>query len=67
MNDSTKTNDITKTDENGTFTIPMKVLDGTTGELKEIIDLSFTREDIREARENMNLITVPHYSLGVIG
>lgn len=41
MNDNTKTND--------TFTIPMEVLDGTTGVLKETIDLTFTREEIREA------------------
>ena len=43
MNDNTKTND--------TFTIPMEVLDASTGELKETIDFTFTREEIREACE----------------
>ena len=42
-------NDNTKANENDTFTIPMEVLDGSTGELKEIIDLTFTRKEIREA------------------
>lgn len=42
-------NDNTKANENDTFTIPMEVLDGSTGELKETIDFSFTREEIREA------------------
>lgn len=41
MNDNTKAND--------TFTIPMEVLDGSTGELKESIEFTFTREEIREA------------------
>lgn len=42
-------NDNTKANENDTFTIPMEVLDGSTGELKETIDLTFTRKEIREA------------------
>lgn len=42
-------NDNTKANENDTFTIPMEVLDGTTGELKETIDFTYTREEIREA------------------
>lgn len=42
-------NDNTKANENDTFTIPMEVLDGTTGELKETIEFTFTREEIREA------------------
>lgn len=41
--------DNTKANENDTFTIPMKVLDGSTGELKETIEIAFTREEIREA------------------
>lgn len=41
MNDNTKAND--------TFTIPMEVLDVSTGEHKETIDFTFTREEIREA------------------
>ena len=44
-------NDNTKANENDTFTIPMEVLDGSTGVLKETIDLTFTREEIREACE----------------
>lgn len=40
MNDNTKAND--------TFTIPMEVLDGSTGKLKETIEFTFTREEIRE-------------------
>ena len=42
-------NDNTKVDKNDTFTIPMEVLDGSSGELKETIEFSFTREEIREA------------------
>lgn len=45
MNDNTKAND--------TFTIPMEVLDGSTGELKETIEFTFTREEIREARQKV--------------
>lgn len=41
-------NDNTKANENVPFTIPMEVLDGNTGELKETIDFTFTREEIRE-------------------
>lgn len=43
MNDNTKPND--------TFTIPMEVRDGSTGELKETTEFTFTREEIREACE----------------
>ena len=46
-------NDNTKANENDTFTIPMEVLDGSTGELKETIDLTFTRKEIREACKQM--------------
>lgn len=42
-------NDNTKGNENDTFTIPMEVLDATTGDLKETIEFTFTREEIREA------------------
>lgn len=42
-------NDNTKANENDTFIILMEVLDGSTGELKETIEFSFTREEIREA------------------
>jgi len=42
-------NDNTKANENDTFTIPMEELDGSTGDLKETIDYTFTREEIREA------------------
>lgn len=42
-------NDNTKANENDTFTIPMEVLDGSTGELKETNEFTFTREEIREA------------------
>lgn len=42
-------NDNTKANENDTFTTPMEVLDGSTGELKETIDFTFTRDEIREA------------------
>lgn len=42
-------NDNTKANENDTFTIPMEVLDGSTGVLKETIEFTFTREEIREA------------------
>lgn len=45
MNDNTTAND--------TFTIPMEVLDGSTGELKETIEFTFTREDIRNAVKEM--------------
>lgn len=41
MNDNTKPND--------TFTIPMEVLDVSSGEHKETIEFTFTREEIREA------------------
>ncbi len=41
MNDNTKSND--------TFTIPMEVMDASTGELNETIEYTFTREEIREA------------------
>lgn len=47
-------NNNTKPIESDTFSIPMEVLDGTTGELKETIDLTFTREEIREACKEMN-------------
>lgn len=46
-------NDNTKANENDTFTIPMEVLDCSTGELKETIDLTFTHEEIREARQKV--------------
>lgn len=42
-------NDNTKANENDTFTIPMEVLDCSTGELKETIEFTFTRKEIREA------------------
>lgn len=42
-------NDNTKANENDSFTIPMEVLDDSTGELKETIEFTFTREEIREA------------------
>lgn len=42
-------NDNTKANENDTFSTPMEVLDGSTGELKETIDFTSTREEIREA------------------
>lgn len=41
--------DNTMTNENDTFTIPMEVLDATTGEHKETITFTFTRKEIREA------------------
>lgn len=44
-------NDNTKANENDTFTIPKEVLDDSTGELKETIEITFTREEIREACE----------------
>lgn len=37
------------TNDNETFTIPMEVRDASTGELKETIDFTFTREEIRNA------------------
>ncbi len=33
-------NDNTKANENVTFTIPMEVLDGSTGDLKETVELT---------------------------
>lgn len=47
-------NDNTKANENDTFIIPMEVLDGSTGELKETIEFTFTREEIREACQKVN-------------
>lgn len=46
-------NDNTKVNENDTFTISMDVLDGSTGELKETIDFTFTSEEIREAYQKV--------------
>lgn len=46
-------NDNTKANENDTFTISMEVLDGSTGDHKETIDFTFTREEIREACQKM--------------
>lgn len=46
-------NDNTKANENDIFTILMEVLDNSTGELKETIDITFTREEIREACRKM--------------
>lgn len=42
-------NDNTKANENDSFTIPMEVLDGSTVELKETNEFTFTREEIRKA------------------
>lgn len=39
MNDNTKAND--------TFTIPTEVVDGSTGELKETIEFTSTRETLK--------------------
>ena len=42
-------NDNTKANENDSFTIPMEVLNGSTGELEGTIEFTSTREEIREA------------------
>lgn len=47
-------NDNTKANENDTFTIPMEVLDGSTGDLKETIEFTFTREELREACQKVD-------------
>lgn len=43
----------TKAIENGTFTTPTEVLDGSAGELKETTDL--TRKENREACKKMSI------------
>lgn len=53
-------NDNTKANENDTFTIPMEVLDGSTGDHKEINEFTSTREEIREACQEVE--DVDHWS-----
>lgn len=51
-------NDNTKANENDSFTIPMEVLDDTTGELKETIDSpSPARKFVRHVRRWRTRIT----------
>ena len=45
--------------DNTTFTIPMEVREATTGELKETITFNFTREDIRNACEEISHVHIP--------
>lgn len=56
-------NDNTKANENDSFTIPMEVLDGSTGELKETNEFTFTREEIREACQKVKDEDYCPYSL----
>lgn len=57
---------IDNTEVNDTFTIPMEVLDGSTGELKETIAFTFTREEIREVCEKVKgEVHNPHFIMGV--
>mgnify|MGYP001739298821 CR=1 FL=1 len=56
----------TKASENDTFTIPVEVLDGSTGELKETVEFTFTREEIREALQKVkDKDYCPFFDVGV--
>lgn len=61
-------NDNTTANEKDTFTIPMEVLDGSTGELKETTEFTFTREEIREACQKVkDKDLCPHFIAEVDG